>query len=145
MIARAVAAVLLAVGLVPIPGHAVETAILAGPGSLQAGFVTKVAPAQVGGTIVFINRDLALHQVASSNIGSDDTSWCGPLDPTKPEDPISNPRKFPRGQCPLFATELTISGQSVPVLGVEHLVARPYAFHCTVHPETMQAVLVVVA
>jgi hypothetical protein len=119
-----------------MPARAASTAIVAGPGSTStgSGYTTQVVVTQAGDPLRLINADLfGLHDARSVVAGSDDASWCGPLDPAKPEGP-ANPRRYARGACPLFFADLAVPlGGTSPVLGTDRLEqGRSYAFTCEI-------------
>lgn len=132
---------MLAAAMLPADA-AVARAVVAVPGSAQAGsFATKAVPMPLATSLTLMNGDAAYHSVIADEIGSDDAPWCGPLNPG-PESPL-NPRRFARGHCPLFWSDLAYPlGGSRPVLGIENLrPGRAYGFACGVHP-SMEAVLI---
>ncbi|HVL89625.1 MAG TPA: hypothetical protein VM841_05245 [Actinomycetota bacterium] len=124
------------------PAQATARVVAAVPGSAQARtFATRVVPMQGATWLTLHNTDAAFHGIRSEAIGSDEASWCGPLNPGA-EGP-NNPRRFPRGACPLFWSDLALAlGGARPVLGIESLLpGRAYGFICYVHPSMQGALL----
>lgn len=130
MVLAAVAAIASA-----LPARAAGPVILSGPGSQYSTYSQPVTAAQVGGDLTYVNGDIAFHDVLARDYGSDVKPWCGPPDPSKPEDPIKNPRGFPFGKCPVFWSNLIGLSRMTPVLGTDQLLAgRTYDFYCSLHP-----------
>lgn len=140
MIRRALlvaAAGTLALAASVVPGASADGpgAVVAGPGASRgAGYTTPVVPVRVGDQPVLVNADVTWHGLVSTDAGPDDRPWCGPADPSKPEDPVRNRRRFPLGQCPLFWAEYArgAGGTSV-VLGLDAASVasgRVYEFAC---------------
>lgn len=126
-----------ALATTPAPVQADVPVVAAGPGASRgAGYATKVMAVRVGDRPSVVNFDVVWHDLVSSDAGPDDRPWCLPLDPSKPEHPATNPRRYPRGQCPLFwADAATAAGGRSVVEGLEAVVpGRVYEFRCTVVP-----------
>jgi polyvinyl alcohol dehydrogenase (cytochrome) len=86
-----------------------EPPIVAGPGAASTSYATPVATTAVGGTLEFVNLDLAKHDVQSTELG-------------------------PNGS-PLFSTPLIDLGETATVEGLDRVQAgRAYEFFCSIHP-----------
>jgi hypothetical protein len=134
-------AVALGLGLAGFVGglpaaDAADTAIVAAFGSSRTGqFATPVMAVQPGSKPTVVNLDIVWHGIESEESGVDDRPWCVAIDPSRPEDPVSNPRLKPLGECPLFWSDYAIVGGTAPVLGLEGVEAgKVYAYRCTVVP-----------
>lgn len=115
---------------------AADTAIVAALGSSRTGeFATPVMAVQPGTKPTVVNLDIVWHGIESEEVGADDRAWCVAVDPKRPEDPVSNPRRKPLGECPLFWSDYASVGGTAPVLGLEGVEAgKVYAYQCTVVP-----------
>jgi polyvinyl alcohol dehydrogenase (cytochrome) len=83
--------------------------IVAGPGAASTSYATAVASTSVGGSLNFVNLDLAKHDVTSVEKGPDGK--------------------------PLFNTPLIDLGESAPVEGLDRVTSgQTYEFFCTIHP-----------
>ena len=97
----------------------------AGPGAFAAGFATPVVVTSVGGTITFVNSDIAPHNfVAAEDYVpkklAKKKEWCA---------------SFPKGKCPLFWSPTISAGQQTDVLGLDLLKSgQTYSFFCSLHP-----------
>jgi plastocyanin len=113
-------------------------AIVAGPGSRAATYVTPVIVAQRGDDIAFVNLEPFAHNVRSVEFGPDDTPWCKPWDADEPQHRKRNPRQFPIGKCPLLWTlPISMTGGAIQtkVYGTANLKAgTTVEFYCTVFP-----------
>ena len=104
------------------PAHAVVAA--AGPGASSAGFATRVVVAPVGGSVTFVNGDLADHTLTASEVYL----------PKKVAKKTAHCTGYPKKRCPLFTTGSIGSGDSGPVEGLNRIVAgRQYPFICEIH------------
>ncbi len=80
-----------------------------GPAAASTSYATPVATTAVGGTLEFVNLDLAKHDVQSTEKAPDGT--------------------------PLFSTPLIDLGETAPVEGLDRVQAgRAYEFFCSIHP-----------
>lgn len=139
---RLVGAVALPLAVGPLagmsgPAQADVPVVAAGPGASRGvGYATKAMAVRVGDRPSLVNLDVVWHDLVSSDAGPDDRPWCLPLDPSKPEDRVTNPRRYPLGQCPLFWSDAaTAAGGRSVVEGLEAVVpGRVYEFRCTVVP-----------
>ena len=113
-------AVLLALALLPaLPSRAEGTAIVAVPGSFAATYATPVVVAVKGGSLVFVNGDLPVHDVVSDQTRAPGTApWC----------PAGGPR------CPLFYADGISLGGVTEVRGFHDIPTGLYTFRCTPHP-----------
>jgi polyvinyl alcohol dehydrogenase (cytochrome) len=83
--------------------------IVAGPGAASTSYATAVASTSVGGSLNFVNLDVAKHDVTSVDKGPDGK--------------------------PLFNTPLIDLGESAAVEGLDRVTSgRTYEFFCTIHP-----------
>jgi polyvinyl alcohol dehydrogenase (cytochrome) len=83
--------------------------IVAGPGAASTSYATPVATTSVGGSLTFVNLDLAKHDVRSVELGP--------------------------GGGPLFSTPLIDFGETAPVEGLDQVSSgKSYEFFCTIHP-----------
>jgi hypothetical protein len=133
------------------PARAVDSAVIAGPGAQFVNYLTVAALYQKGGTLSFVNADIASHDVRAEGAyypvecpkspgrcPKGTPSWCLPPHPNRPytrEFGSGNRLPFTAGKCPLFWTPLIHIGQRVKVQGVER--AQPgkqYSFVCSIHP-----------
>jgi plastocyanin len=84
------------------------TSVVAGPGAYGSTYATPVAIMSAGGSLSFVNFDVAQHDVVADDKGPD-------------------------GQ-PLFRSDLIGFNQTAPVKGVEKLEAGTFGFYCSLHP-----------
>ena len=97
----------------------------AGPGAFAAGFATPVVVTTVGGTVTFVNSDVASHNfIAAEDYVSKKlakkTEWCA---------------SYPTGKCPLFWSPTITAGQQTDVQGLDLVKSgETYAFFCSLHP-----------
>lgn len=129
---RAVVAAVLAglvAGLWPGSPARADTFVAAAPGGFATNYLTPIAFVRPGEPLIFVNADLAPHDVvALEDFRTDAAPWC-----IGRED-----------RCPLFWSELVDLGGVTPVLGVDDLEpGATYAFYCTLHPNNMIGTLVV--
>ncbi|HEX6117697.1 MAG TPA: PQQ-binding-like beta-propeller repeat protein [Solirubrobacterales bacterium] len=88
---------------------ATEPPIIAGPGAASTSYATPIATTAVGGTLEFVNLDLAKHDVQSTEKAPDGT--------------------------PLFSTPLIDFGETAPIAGLDRVSAgKAYEFFCSIHP-----------
>lgn len=108
-----------------LPAHA--AAIVAVPGSFQAGYATQAAAASTSAPLQFVNTDLQPHDVVARKTGGSG-AWCS---------------RFPSGKCPAFASDVITVGGVSEVKGINKLAGggASYEFYCSVHP-TMEGTLV---
>lgn len=105
----------------------------AGPGGFAAGFATPVVVTTVGGTVTFVNGDVASHNFTAAEDyvpkkRAKKTEWCA---------------SYPKGKCPLFWTPTITGGQQTDVQGLDLVKSgQTYAFMCSIHPN-MRGTLVV--
>ena len=115
----------------------VGPAVVAIPGSFLTTYATPVTVVPQGGSLTFLNLDVAQHDVVSKQIFAEPTvtDWCCPdPDPTNPNQPVCQ-LQFYASHCPLFWSALAGLGGTTPVLGLENLQAgQIYDFYCTIHP-----------
>lgn len=104
------------------------TPLAAIPGSWVSDYATEATAVPVGGDLSFFNGDLMRHNVvARGHFGAVDRAWCA---------------SFVAGRCPLFWSDWALLGETVPVEGLDQLVAgQTYKFYCTIHP-SMEGTLV---
>lgn len=106
----------------------------AGPGAFTAGFATPVVVTTVGGTVTFINSDVASHNFTAAEDFvpkklAKKKQWCG---------------SYPKGKCPLFWSPTISAGQQTDVLGLDLVESgETYAFICSLHPN-MRGILVAI-
>lgn len=118
-----VPAILLAALAAGPASEAAVDLVVAGPGSVLAGYSTPTVLVFKGQRTDFRNFDSATHDVVS----------------------VTRGRVF----CPgirkkrLFCSQLVDFGGTAPVKGVEKLRAGDYPFYCSVHPTTMRGLLAV--
>ena len=129
----AIAMTALTVGLMTPAQAQPDTAIVAGPGASRArSFATPVMAVRPGDKTLLVNLDVIWHGIESEDMGPDDRPWCELVDPDLPEDPLSNPRRKPLGECPLFWADAAVVGGTSTVQGLEGVTSgRVYAFQCT--------------
>jgi polyvinyl alcohol dehydrogenase (cytochrome) len=90
-------------------GTGTDAPIIAGPGGASTSYATPVATSSVGGSIDFVNLDVAKHDVTAVEKGSDGR--------------------------PLFFTPLIDLGETAPVEGLDRVTSgRAYEFFCSIHP-----------
>lgn len=83
--------------------------IVAAPGAASTSYATPSATTSVGGSLSFVNLDLAKHDVRSVELGP--------------------------GGGPLFSTPLIDFGETAPVSGLDRVSAgKTYEFFCSIHP-----------
>lgn len=83
--------------------------IVAGPGATNTSYATPVAVTEPGGSLSFVNLDIALHDVTAEQRGPDGR--------------------------PLFHSRLIGLGQSAPVEGLDRVRSgQTYGFFCSIHP-----------
>ncbi len=106
----------------------------AGPGSFAAGFTTPLVVTTVGGTVTFLNSDIASHNfIAAEDFvpkkRAKKAEWCA---------------SYAKGNCPLFWTPTITAGQETDVLGLDLVKSgETYAFICSIHPN-MRGTLVAI-
>jgi plastocyanin len=89
-------------------GSAGEATVFAGPGAAQLGYLTTTATVPAGGSLVFTNYDILMHDVTSTD-------------------------RAPDGG-PLFSTPLIGFGQSATAEGLDRLQpGHSYSFFCSLH------------
>jgi plastocyanin len=118
-------ALILAPGSVGAASVPVPSVALAGPGGFAAGFATPVVALLQGGSLTFVNADLATHNVTSL---------------VKEPKRIKVGRRYKTIYVPLFKSADIDTGQMGDVVGVARLKPGHYAFICSIHPN-MQASL----
>lgn len=97
----------------------------AGPGGFATGFATPVVVTTVGGTVTFVNSDVASHNfVADEDFVpkklAKKKQWCA---------------SYSKGKCPLFWSPTITAGQQTDVLGLGLLKSgQTYSFFCSLHP-----------
>lgn len=114
----------------PPPGpEGVGPVVTSGPGGFLAGYAPPAVVVQKGGSLTYLNMDIAPHDVLADEVyGPDDELWCA---------------NYPAGRCPLFWSALITLGQQAPVYGLENVTpGATYPFTCSLHPN-MQGTLVV--
>ena len=90
-------------------GAATDPPIVAAPGAASTSYATPVATTTVGGSVEFVNLDLAKHDVQSTELGPDGR--------------------------PLFSTPLIDLGETAPITGLDRVAGgRSYEFFCSIHP-----------
>lgn len=117
---------------VTTPATAAGTpAIVSGPGSTNSTYTTPVAVVQAGDALLYVNADIAPHDVVARTMGPNTAPHCS-------ED--GNPfvtgiqRRFPIGECPIFWTELITATMTTPVRGLENVAPlTTYEFYCSIH------------
>jgi plastocyanin len=121
-------------------------AVVSLPGSRSGTYATPVIVVQPGEKVRFINLDLFVHDVRSKVKGPDNVLWCKPADPREPAHPVRNPRRFPKGKCPLLWTPpiaLTNGVVDTKLYGTQNLKSgSTIDFFCTVFPEMRGKVIV---
>ena len=86
-----------------------DAPIIAGPGGASTSYATPVATTSVGGSISFVNLDVAKHDVTAVEKGPDGK--------------------------PVFRTPLIDLGETAPVEGLDQVTSgRAYEFFCSIHP-----------
>lgn len=114
-----------------LPGtpEGVGPVVVTGPGGFSAGYATPVVPVRKGGSLTYINGDVAPHDVVTDeSYGPNDQPWC---------------RNYPLNRCPLVWSNLISLGTTTPVLGLENVEpGATYPFTCSLHPN-MRGTLVV--
>ena len=107
----------------PAPAGAVVVAAV--PGSASATYGTPVAVTTVGGSLTFVNGDIAPHDVVAyedylSKKVAKKTAWC---------------KFFPKTECPIFWSESVGTGAFTAVLGLENTESgQQYEYFCSIHP-----------
>ena len=90
-------------------GGGTDAPIIAGPGAASSSYATPVATTSVGGSMDFVNLDVAKHDVRSVDNGPDGR--------------------------PLFSTPLIDLGETAPIEGLDRVQSgQSYAFFCSLHP-----------
>lgn len=112
----------------PTP-EGVGPVVTTGPGGFALGYAPPVVAVRKGGSLTYVNADVAPHDVVTDDVyGPDDQPWC---------------RNYPLNRCPLIWSNLISLGNSTPVLGLENVTpGATYAFTCSLHPN-MRGTLVV--
>ena len=110
-------------GLLLLAGPAHAAVAAAGPGASTAGFATRVVVTPVGGSVTFVNGDVADHTLTASDAYlpkkvARKTAYCKP---------------YPKRACPLFTTGSVGAGDSASVQGLDRLAAGEYPFRCQIH------------
>lgn len=122
------------------------TAIVAVPGSRESTYATPVAVVEPGDELSLVNVELFPHDVRSVAMGPDDTPWCKPAEPNEPQHRIRNPRRFPKGKCPLLWSlpiSMTVGAVQTKIYGTENLKSgTSIDFYCTVFPNMQGTVIV---
>lgn len=104
------------------PAYAVVAA--AGPGASAGGFATRVVVSPVGGSVTFVNGDVADHTLTASEAYL----------PKKVAKKTAHCKGYSKKTCPLFTTGSVGSGNSAEVEGLDRIVAgQQYAFKCEIH------------
>ena len=120
--------------------------IVSAPASRATTYATPVAVVEPGDELTFLNVEPFPHTVRSVEMGPDDTAWCGPPNPKRPEHPKRNPRRFAKGKCPLLWTppiSPTNGALESKVYGTENLESgTTVEFYCTVFPNMTGMVIV---
>jgi hypothetical protein len=107
------------------PGLPVGAQALSLPGAAVAGYATPIVLAEKNLTVSYTNIDIVPHDFvhdvrADGFAGPKTRPWC---------------KRFKKGKCPLFWSELAGIGQTVPVKGLSATKAgETYSFYCTIHP-----------
>jgi plastocyanin len=110
---------LTAVAPVAHAASAVPLVYVTGPQSSNGWTIPAFAVPQ-GASLTFANADSARHDFVAEEYGADTQPWCTAFSP---------------GQCPLFFSKFAGLGQTVPVDGLDNLVAgQSYTFLCIIHP-----------
>ena len=121
-------------------------AIASVPGSRASTYATPVVVVEPGDDLSFVNVEPFPHTVRSVEMGPDDVPWCGPPEPNQPTHPRRNPRRFPKGKCPLLWTPpvaVTNGTFESKVYGTNNLKSGTTVdFYCTVFPN-MEGTLIV--
>lgn len=116
------------IGEVPDTPDGVGPVVATGPGGFALGYATPVVVARAGGSLTYINADVAPHDVVSDEYGPGDQPWC---------------RNYPLNKCPMIWSNLISLANSTPVLGLDNAVpGATYTFTCSLHPN-MQGTLVI--
>jgi plastocyanin len=99
---------------VPVPSVA-----LAGPGGFAVGFATPVVPMLQGGSVTFVNTDVATHNVRSR---------------ATVLKRVRSGKGYKTIRVPLFTSASIGVGETADVVGVARLKPGTYAFICSIHP-----------
>jgi hypothetical protein len=106
------------------PGLPVGAQALSLPGAALAGYATPVVLTEKNLTVSYTNIDIVPHDFvqdvrADGFSGPKTRPWC---------------KRFKKGKCPLFWSELAGIGETVPVKGLDATKAgETYSFYCTIH------------
>ena len=121
-------------------------AIVAVPGSRAGTYGTPVVVVEKGDDLTFVNMELFAHDVRSVAVGPDNTPWCNPAEPSEPQHPVKNPRRFAKGKCPLLWSlpiSMTVGAVETKVYGTNNLKpGTTVKFYCTVFPSMQGQVIV---
>ena len=107
------------------PGLPVGVQAVSLPGAAIAGYATPVVLAEKNLTVSYTNLDIVPHDFvqdvrADGFAGPKNRPWC---------------KRFKKGKCPMFWSELAGTGQTVQVQGLSATKAgQTYSFYCTIHP-----------
>ena len=127
-------------------GRVGTPAIVAAFGSRSTNYFTPAVVIERGDDLTFVNGDIFVHDVRSVAKGPDDTAWCNPPDPDEPPHRVRNPRRFPKGKCPLLWTppiSMTNGVVESAVYGTKNLKpGTTVDFFCTVFPNMKGRVIV---
>jgi hypothetical protein len=107
------------------PGLPIGVQALSLPGAAIAGYATPVVVTAKNLSVSYTNIDIVPHDFvqnvrADGFAGPKNRPWC---------------KRFKKGKCPLFWSELAGIGQTVQVQGLSATKAgETYSFYCTIHP-----------
>ena len=111
-------------GLMMLAGPAYAAVAAAGPGASTAGFATRIVVTTVGGSVTFVNGDVADHTLTASN----------KYLPKRVARKTAHCSGYPKKACPLFTTGSVSGGDTASVEGLDRVVAgREYPFKCEIH------------
>ena len=112
--AVAIAAGPVAAAPIPVPAVALAT-----PGGFAVGFATPVVPMLQGGSVTFVNADVATHNLTSRAVLLKR---------------VKVGTRYKTVKVPIFRSADVDTGGTGAVLGVDRLKPGSYAFYCTIHP-----------
>ena len=107
------------------PGLPVGAQALSLPGAAVAGYATPIVVTAKNLSVSYTNIDIVPHDFvqdvrADGFAGPKTRPWC---------------KRFKKGKCPLFWSELAGIGKTVQVQGLSATKAgETYSFYCTIHP-----------